>query len=215
MRCFPFRAVPASRAAMASMLVLSLLAAPSRAQHADAPDLDALQLIKREAIENSQVMETLGYLTDVHGPRLTNSPIMHAAAEWAQERLRSWGLSNVQLEPWGTFGRGWVNEYFAANLVTPHPFVLQGYPKAWTPGTSGPVAGDAVVVQIDSDEDFEKYRGTLRGKFVLQSPMRDVPPYFESPTRRFTDEQLDQMTRQPLRTPRFGGGQQGNIAEFR
>src|SRR5690606_29786512 len=130
MRCVPFHVVPARRAAMAAALAFSLLTVPARAQQADAPDLDALYRIKQEAIEKSQVMETLSYLTDVHGPRLTNSPIMHDAAEWAQERLRSWGLSNVQLETWGTFGRGWVNEYFAANLETPHPFVLQGYPKA-------------------------------------------------------------------------------------
>src|SRR5690606_21093280 len=143
-----------SRAALAAALTLTLVTAPGIAQTADAPDLDALYRIKQEAISNSQVMETLSYLTDVHGPRLTNSPIMHAAADWTQQRLQSWGLANVQLETWGSFGRGWVNDYFAANLVTPHPFVLQGYPKAWTPGTAGAVTGDAIVVAIDSEDDF-------------------------------------------------------------
>ena len=48
---------------------------------------DAIYRIKDEALNRSQVMETLSYLTDVHGPRLTNSPNMRAAADWAKKRL--------------------------------------------------------------------------------------------------------------------------------
>jgi carboxypeptidase Q len=195
------REVPHSRRlrAMAATLVVTLLASlPALGQTSDAPDLDAIYRIKQEATANSRVMETLSYLTDVHGPRLTNSPIMHSAARWTQQQLRAWGLANVRTEAWGPFGRGWVNEHVSATMHEPQPFVLQAYPKAWTPGTNGAVTGEAVVAVINDEADFEKHRGTLRGKFVLQSPMRDVQAYFASPQRRFTDEALQELAREQV-----------------
>jgi carboxypeptidase Q len=191
----------ARRAALATALVAATLAVPVTAQLRDQPDLDAIYRIKQEGGSNSKVMETLSYLTDVHGPRLTNSPLMHQAADWAQKQLTSWGLVNVHTEKWGPFGRGWVNEHTSIRMDAPQPFVMLGYPKAWTPGTSGEVSGEAVAVTIESDEDFAKYKGTLKGKFVLQSPSRDVAAYFESPTRRYTDDGLDDLSHEQI-----GGG---------
>ena len=37
-------------------------------------DLSAINRIKAESLSNSKVMDTMFYLTDVYGPRLTNSP---------------------------------------------------------------------------------------------------------------------------------------------
>ena len=65
--------------------------------------------IQDEAFQRSQVMDTLSYLADVHGPRLTNSPQFRAAVAWAQGRLRDWQLANVHGEPF-PFGRGWSAE---------------------------------------------------------------------------------------------------------
>ena len=155
-------------------------------------------------------METLSYLTDVHGPRLTNSPNMRAAAAWAKQRLESYGLANVALEAWGPFGRGWVNERMVATMTAPQPFPLLAFPKAWTPGTDGPVKGDAVLAVIDKAEDFEQWKGKLKGKIVLVSPTREVPAFFASRRRgagrrrRLTD--LDQaadgsVAPRPLRRP--------------
>ncbi|MEO6008337.1 MAG: peptidase M28, partial [Vicinamibacteraceae bacterium] len=93
-------------------------------------DFDAIYRIKDEALNRSQVMETLSYLTDVHGPRLTNSPNMRAAADWTKKRLESYGLANVALEAWGPFGRGWVNERMMASMTAPQSFPLLAFPKA-------------------------------------------------------------------------------------
>lgn len=209
------------RRSSAAIAVAALLAVPVVAQVDDHLDLDAVYRIKQEGTTRSKVMETLSYLTDVHGPRLTNSPLMHAAAAWAQEEMKGWGLANVHTETWGPFGRGWVNEHFAANMVTPHPFVLQGYPKAWTPGTAGAVTGEAILAVLDSEDDFAAVRGTLRGKFVLQSPERDAQAFFESPTRRLTDSGLRELEAQSLAPSRpgarFGPGSRNmaSLTEFR
>ena len=191
----------ARRAALATALVAATLAVPVTAQLRDETDLDAIYRIKQEGASNSKVMETLSYLTDVNGPRLTNSPMMHQAAEWAQKQLTAWGLANVHTEKWGPFGRGWVNEHTSIRMDAPQPFVLLGYPKAWTPGTTGEVSGDAVAVTIETDEDLAKYKGTLKGKFVLQSPTREVASYFESPTRRYTDVGSRRVVERPDRRP--------------
>ena len=64
--------------------------------------------IKEEGINNSQVMDHIFYLTDVYGPRLANSPMYNRAGKWAVERLKSYGLENARLEPWGEVGDGWT-----------------------------------------------------------------------------------------------------------
>src|SRR5438132_385307 len=87
---------------------------------------------------NTRVMEIMSYLTDVYGPRLTNSPDIKEAAAWTTGKMKEWQLANVHLEPWGPFGRGWSNERFCAQVISPRPFPLIAYPKAWTPGTNGP-----------------------------------------------------------------------------
>ena len=68
-------------------------------------DLDAIYRIKDEGLQRSKVMDIESWLTDVYGPRLTNSPNIREAADWAQKTMREWGLANVHTETW-TFGRG-------------------------------------------------------------------------------------------------------------
>jgi hypothetical protein len=188
--------------ALAALVVVPLAGERVAGQTAPASlekvDLDAIYRIKDEGLNRSQVMETLSYLTDVHGPRLTNSPGMHAAAQWTRERLAKYGLEQVAFEAWGPFGRGWVNERTHVQMVAPQPFPLLAFPKAWTPGTSGPVTGEVVQAVIEKEEDFAKWQGKLAGKLVLTSPLREVRSYFESPMRRYTDEELAELARQPV-----------------
>jgi carboxypeptidase Q len=180
----------------------------------DVADLDAIYRIKEEGLSNSKVMNTLSYLTDVHGPRLTNSPGMRAAAEWAKTQLTEWGLADVHFETWGPFGRGWANERFHAQMIEPQGFPLLAFPKAWTPGTNGPVTAEAVMVSIEKEEDFAKYQGKLAGKVVMASPLREFKAYFESPVRRFTEKELDDLSKQPSNTGRrFGPGGPGGFGD--
>ena len=62
---------------------------------------DIVERIKDEGLNRSQLMQTLEYLTDVIGPRLTGSPALRRANDWTKERLKGWGLSNAHLEEWG------------------------------------------------------------------------------------------------------------------
>ena len=114
----------------------------------DVADLEAVQRIKDEGLQRSQVMNIVWNLTEVHGPRLTNSPAIRAASVWARGQLTGWGVVNVKEEVWGPFGRGWTNEKFTANVVAPQPFPLIAFPRAWTPGTEGTVTAEVVDAPI-------------------------------------------------------------------
>jgi carboxypeptidase Q len=172
-------------------------------------DLDAIYRIKDEGLQRSKVMEIESYLTDVYGPRLTNSPEIKEAAEYAQKTMREWGLANVHLENWA-FGRGWQSQRFAANALTPRTYPLIAYPKAWTPGTNGLVTGEAIVAVINDEKDFATFKGKLRGKFVLATAMRDVEAHFEAPGHRYTAPELVDLSKQPEAGGRGRGGR-GNF----
>jgi carboxypeptidase Q len=191
--------------------LLSVMVAASVAilggQVQDRPDLDAIYKIKDEGFQRSKVMEIMSYLTDVHGPRLTNSPNIKAAANWTMQQMRAWGLTNVKLEPWGPFGRGWSNEKFYLQATAPQKYQIFGYSKAWAPGTSGVVSGEAVMVTIDDEKDLETYRGKLRGKFVMAAPAADVAASFTALGHRYDEGELEALSKQP--SPAGGRGGRG------
>ena len=197
----------------------ALLALPLTAQFADTEklDLDAVYRIKDEGLQRSKVMEITSYLTDVYGPRLTGSPEIKEAADWAQKTMKEWGLANVRTEAW-EFGRGWQNRRFVALALTPRAYPLIGFPKAWSPGTNGPVTGEAIIAAIQNEQDFNKWRGKLRGKFVLSTPMRPVAARFDPLGRRFSDTELDNLSKQPAAAGRGRGappaGGPVNVADF-
>lgn len=176
--------------AAASLLVCALTCGIAAQTDWSAPDTAAISRFRDEEAQHSQIMEVLKYLTDIYGPRLTNSPNIREAASYAVKTLNSWGLANVHEETWGPFGRGWSNELFEANEVAPRHFPLIAYPKAWTPGTTGPVTAEAIYAKIEREQDFSSYRGKLRGKFVLTEPMRTVDPQWNAPAHRYTDQEL-------------------------
>lgn len=187
----------------AAVLAAMVLAVPVAAQ--EQVDLAAINRIKAEGFERSQVMEIASWLTDVYGPRLTGSPNIKTAGDWAVKKLTEWGLVNATLEPWGEFGRGWTNDFTSVHMVEPSRAPLIAYPAAWTPGTNGPVTAEVVRVQIDTVADFARYRGQLRGKFVMLTGARELEQRYEPDARRYTDAQLDTMAAARPQPPRGGG----------
>ncbi|HEY6402545.1 MAG TPA: M20/M25/M40 family metallo-hydrolase, partial [Blastocatellia bacterium] len=184
------------------------LAASAQVTQVEKVDLEMMKKIREEGTERSQVMETLSWLTDVHGPRLTNSPQYKRASEWAKGKLTEWGLQNATLEAWGPFGRGWSLEGFTANIVKPDFIPLLAYPKAWSPSTNGVVRGQVVYFDPKTVEDLEKYKGKLKGAIVLLSPPRDVKAHFDPEGSRMTEKELLEMSNAAPPEP-GGGGRRG------
>ena len=176
----------------------------------DAPDDKINKIIRKHGMEQSKVMETAFYLTDVYGPRLTGSPMLDKATKWAQDQLTNWGLQNVHTEAWGPFGRGWELQHFEAHSLEPNYYPLLGYPKAWSPSTKGVLTGEVVYFKANTIEELAKYKGKLTGKFVLTDTIRNVKAPFEADAKRYADSSLLEMANAPKPTPRtlrnFGFG---------
>src|SRR4051812_12012488 len=182
-------------------LVALLVQSPAVAQAPrERVDTEVVNKIKEEGLKRSKVMETISYLTDVHGPRLTASPRTLKAGEWTQGRLKEWGLENVHLEKWGPFGRGWTLEGFTANMTEPTFSPLIAYPKAWSPSTPKTIRGEPVLFDAAKEEELEKFRGKLHRAIVLLSPLREVKPLFEPPAKRQSDTQLLSLANGETRT---------------
>ncbi|MFO0958725.1 MAG: M20/M25/M40 family metallo-hydrolase [Isosphaeraceae bacterium] len=158
---------------------------------------EAIAKIREEGMKNSQVMQTLSYLTDVIGPRLTASPGLKRANEWTRTKMSDWGLENAHLEAWGPFGRGWTLKRYSAQVTEPLCVPLIGFPKAWSPGTGGEVAGPIVHLDATDEAGLEKYKGKLKGAIVLLGSVREVKALWEEPAVRFTDKQLLDMANAP------------------
>ena len=207
------------RRQFAALLLLFTLVVPYAAfgQQPQPPAEDPMiTKIKDEGMNRSQVMQTLSYLTDVIGERLTASPNAKRANEWTRDTMTKWGLQNAHLEAWGPFGRGWTLKHFSAQVVAPQDLPLIAYPKAWSPSVkvmsempsmpaakgkkpaaaaaapqpSSTVTADVVFLDAKTEADLDKYNGTLKGKIVLVSQPVEVKALFEAQGRRQDEKSL-------------------------
>jgi len=170
---------------------------------------DPIERIKDEGMNRSQVMQTLSYLSDVIGPRLTGSPGLRRANEWTRDKLTEWGLQNAHLEAWGPFGRGWALREFSAEVIAPVAIPLIAYPKAWSPGTNGTLTAEVVYVDAKDENELQNFKGKLRGKIVLSSPMREVKAHFDPLGERLNDKQLLELADAP--DPTRGGNRRSRF----
>ena len=168
--------------------------------------------IRQEATTNSHVLRTLHYLTDVYGPRLTGSPNLEAAGRWAVDQMTAWGLTNGAMEPFDFGHLGWMNERLSAHLLTPVKDALVCEALAWTPGTKGPVSGEAYQLTIPSspsasvlDAYLSDHRTALAGKVVLVGEHVYVPVTLVAPAARREESALRRQFDTPPARPRSGG----------
>jgi carboxypeptidase Q len=168
----------------------AVLAAPLAAQQASS----SVNRIIDEGMNHSQVMPIAQHLTDVIGPRLTNSPQMRQAEAWTQEKFREWGLRSVHKEGF-PFGRGWWIERSSVRMVTPRAVQLTAIPVAWTPATNGTLTAPVIVAPMSKEADFAKWRGQLSGKVVMvtRPDAGDEPD--TAPFRRYSAEDLGKLDR--------------------
>ena len=121
---------------------------------AQAPALsDMYAQIRAEETNDSKIMWIIHEVADVYGPRVTGTPNLKAADDWAVRTMTSWGLKNAHLEPWtfqpptaATPVPGWENMELSAEAVSPFHGQLMVEPLAWTPSTQGTVTASVVML---------------------------------------------------------------------
>ena len=178
------------------LLIAAMLIASGATSPAETSSADVGWQIRREAIERSQIMKTLHVLTDVHGPRLTGSPNLKQAGEWAAHQLEQWGLVNAHLEPWNFGHPGWLNERFTAHLTSPVKDALVGEVLAWTPSTAGVVRAAAMQLSPPDRPTAEALTAFLdsvgdrvKDRIVLVGPPKVVGVTILPPAKRLDDNE--------------------------
>lgn len=165
--------------------------------------LSVVEQIKDASFKSSQVMDHAFYLTDMYGPRLTGSRNFKLAGDWVVTKLRDLGLENITEEKIPNPYPGWQTTNFSIRQLEPGSATLTGVPLAWSAGTKGAVTGEAVYF-VPTERDarnpqqfFDRFRGALRGKFLLI----DAPQPLRLPTSpvsiRFTEHDLADLVRAP------------------
>ena len=186
---------------------LALLAAgvPANSGPVDWP---MVAKIRAEGLQRSRVMDLEGYMADVLGARLTLSKDMQRAQLWVRGEMERIGLVNVAAEPFMNFGAAWDNEYVSIHMLEPDYQPMVGYPLAHTPGTDGKQVVQAMIVDLQSRQDLERYRGKLAGMAILATPPAVIDLVaMTNGVRRRTEAELDSLERvvivpRPAPTPR-------------
>jgi carboxypeptidase Q len=205
---------------LAGVVVVLLFAAQLLAQPAPGArvpsggerfDSVAVAKIIDEGMNHSKAMETLSWITDVCGGRLTMSPSYKKAVAWTSATMKKWGLEDVHTEGWGPFGRGWSITHFSANVLEPVVFPLLAVPKAWSPGTDGKVKGEVVFLDATTDSALNLWKGKLKGKIVLLGAPQTVKAHFAPEATRDEDSTLLAMANADPDRPRVRGGRRGDF----
>jgi carboxypeptidase Q len=173
------------------------------------PDEAMFWKIRQEATSRSQILATVHMLADVYGPRLTGSPNLKAAGEWAIQQMTAWGLKNGHLEPWDFGHAGWGNERLTAHITSPVKDALVVEVLAWTPSTTGVARGQAVHIVLPERPSstalaafLEGVRSTVKGRMVLVGRHQPVPVTFNAASLRREDaDVVTLLNNPPAQTP--------------
>jgi hypothetical protein len=183
-----------STLAVSLTLLVTLVTVPAAQERIDR---DVYWKIRREATDNSQIMKVLHMLTDRYGPRLTGSPNIKGAQDWLVKETTSWGLKNAHLEPWSFGHPGWLNEKLSVHVVAPVKDALVVEALAWTPGTNGAVAAEAVMIELPTrptkdalQKFFDANRDKVKGKVVMVGPPQTVRVTILPPQKRREDNDV-------------------------
>lgn len=159
-----------------------------------AVDWDVVAQIREEGLQRSQIANTLSYMADVLGARLTNSNAMDKAQRWAVEEMKRIGLTETYREPFMDYGVSWDNEYVSIHLLEPDYQPMVGYPIAHTPGTNGQQKLQAIIADVRTHQDLETLEGKIRGMAVLSTPPAIIDlSRFETGTPKRSAQELREL----------------------
>ncbi len=165
-------------------------------------DQEIIARIKEEALQHSQVMELTSYLADVYGPRVAGTPEYFAAAQWAAEQLKSWGIKNVTLDQIDSMRSGWRMDAISIEMVKPYYSPIWGYARAGCRSTAGELVGEPVVVgNIFHEDSLKKYSNIIKDRIVLIDLRKPILPNFQPLSHRWSEEELKEAERSLIPFP--------------
>jgi hypothetical protein len=167
--------------ALVTLLVMALPLAPLRAQTetatATAPaitvDTGGVGAVLDQALNHSEVMQNLAYLSDVIGPRLSGSPAMKKANDWTMARFKDYGLSS-HLESY-MFGVTWERGDASLKIVQPFARAITAHSWAWTAGTGGKtLTGEVIRINGTPGDSLNAWLPKVKGKWLMMSEPANI-----------------------------------------
>jgi hypothetical protein len=149
-----------------------------------------VQLIRDQGFDNSRLREMAVELTDAIGPRLSGTVGFSNACNWAVEKLKSFGINNARLEPWGEFGNGWQMEKFYIAMSKPYYQPLIAVPRAWSGNTNGLQTTEVVLIDAQTIDDLIHYKGKIASKVIITPFEEELEVSFDPYAKRFTEDEL-------------------------
>jgi len=196
-------------------LLLTIKSTTVEAAPAPRMALTALEIDRTLITEiktHSELMKNLQYLSDVIGARLTGSKNLERANNWTAEKMKSYGLENVRLEPWEV-PVGWERGKATMRIVEPDTGrSLMIASAGWTPGTNGKVTGPVIVLKSGSKDELQKHKGKLKGAVVLSRPPSQVAPVTDlryiggAPTPKKDEPKKEEPRKEPSKKDNECGG---------
>ncbi len=157
-------------------------------------DLQMMQKIKDEEKSNSQISMIAHNITDVCGPRLTNSPGYNCALDWVTETCKKWGLQNAGREAWGEFGKGWSSKRATLAMKVPYYENIIAYPVPWCKSTGKSIQAQLIMLDDFDSASIDKAGASLQGKIVMIKPSNTkMPDAFKPYATRYADTALDNL----------------------
>lgn len=133
------------------------------------------QSLAAEIAARSDMQRNLEELCDGIGPRVSGTPALRRAQEWAMRKLSGYGAANVRLESY-PLGRPWRRGPARARLLNANGLQLNVLQKAWTEGTRGTIRADVALLNAKTLAEFNAALPGLKGKIVLlESSPREAP----------------------------------------
>jgi carboxypeptidase Q len=175
-------------------------------------DMAMMQKIRDEERTNSQIAMIAHNITDVCGPRLTNSPGYNRALDWVTKLCKEWGLQNAGREAWGEFGKGWQNETGSLALKIPYYEDMIAYAVPWCKSTKKAVRTELIMLDNLDSASINKAGASLKGKIVMVKPgSTSMPDAFKAYAKRYGDSSLDELPEEYMVTRKQMEGYLGFI----
>jgi carboxypeptidase Q len=158
--------VPGNLRLPALLWLLLLLSSPHAAQSRDWLEAyrEPADRLVAEALGTTFAWERLAFLGDTFGHRLSGSPGLAHAIDWALAEMKKDQLENVRAEPVKV--PHWVRGRESAEITMPHPSPLAMLGLGNSVGTP-PEGIEAEIVVVRSFDELDAASARVKGRMVL------------------------------------------------
>ncbi|MFZ6799518.1 M20/M25/M40 family metallo-hydrolase [Undibacterium sp. Di24W] len=183
------------------------------AQTLEVKTVNTSQNLLAEIAQNNQLMLNLEEMCDGIGPRLTGSPQLRQAQQWAMEKLKSYGAVNVHEEAY-ELGRAWTRGVARVRLLNANGIQLDVQQQAWSDSSPRKISAEVLLMNVKTLDEFKAIAPRLRGKIVLAKSTPKPTPEQEKNFKQYSDELNEAIRAADFAAIFFVSGREGSLQDM-